>query len=566
MTIENIEDLNRKPTPVWMMIQPSSAQWEPCRPADCQRLNQEVAAERTTTVLIEGGRSTVDLSTYRVKYNYIRGKERKIQPCVWFLQKLVHKKVCLVPLELEDDQAIEKFYQDIIQVNASNREGLLDRKITLTDNSTVSLSKKEGTSYVLLRKTSWLQSPIPLQRGYGSYTVRGEDEDTLMGPVTHVVFVVHGIGEALFSRDEMTHVPSLIEQTQTLNTDIQQRQIQKWREDCKRHQKQGKPPPLVPNRVEFVPIEWFAQIHDDRIVLTQQLKKVTLPTIPALRAIANDVIFDVLLYLTPNFCRQVLECVLLQIETLYTKVKEIHPQVQDFSLIGHSLGSVIVWDLLTLLSEDNDSYQNAGPNLPQPLAHKLPFIPTSTIFLGSPLGMFLTMRNATLCEDDTEGVSTFQLPTQSLYNIFHPSDPVAYRIEPLLLPLKSPVPEPDYLVVPGQQVRLHVKAKQLTTAIGKSLVDVQSSSWGNLLESAVSVLSETTTTMNDNSQTKAIKAREAPTTFPLGGKSSRVDFSLQPGVIDNEYISAVLAHSTATYFGHTDFQDFLLALYFPGKL
>jgi hypothetical protein len=57
--------------------------------------------------------------------------------------------------------------------------------------------------------------------------------------------------------------------------------------------------------------------------------------------------------------------------------------------------------------------------------------------------------------------------------------------------------------------------------------------------------------------------KEGPLRFPLGGKSERVDYSFQPGVIDNEYISAVLAHSTATYFTNSDFQDFLIKLVDP---
>ena len=39
-----------------------------------------------------------------------------------------------------------------------------------------------------------------------------------------------------------------------------------------------------------------------------------------------------------------------------------------------------------------------------------------------------------------------------------------------------------------------------------------------------------------------IKGRECE--FQLGGRSTRVDFQIQPGVIDNEYLSAVTAHSS----------------------
>ena len=51
-----------------------------------------------------------------------------------------------------------------------------------------------------------------------------------------------------------------------------------------------------------------------------------------------------------------------------------------------------------------------------------------------------------------------------------------------------------------------------------------------------------------------IKGREC--TFALGGESTRVDFQMQPDVIDNEYLSAVSAHSS--YFVNEDLVDFLI--------
>jgi hypothetical protein len=44
--------------------------------------------------------------------------------------------------------------------------------------------------------------------------------------------------------------------------------------------------------------------------------------------------------------------------------------------------------------------------------------------------------------------------------------------------------------------------------------------------------------------------------FKLGGRTSRVDFQIQPGVIDNEYLSAVTAHSG--YFTNDDIIDFII--------
>jgi hypothetical protein len=167
------------------------------------------------------------------------------------------------------------------------------------------------------------------------------------------------------------------------------------------------------------------------------------------------------------------------------------------SLAGHSLGSVICWDLLAVLkqsqiqsnsgnshdsplevprdavsvaddesrtakkdsddaasappppnpvgyqayaqAEHADKAQNGtyGPSLTKPMTRTIPFKPEHTLFLGSPLGIFLTLRGAHPvfdAERQSSGtgaqsvetssvvptVSPFTLPTKSLYNIFHP--------------------------------------------------------------------------------------------------------------------------------------------------
>jgi hypothetical protein len=122
------------------------------------------------------------------------------------------------------------------------------------------------------------------------------------------------------------------------------------------------------------------------------------------------------------------------------------------------------------------------------------------------------------------------------------------------------LPPPAYLTVPGQDVRLHVKAKQMGDVIKKSLFDTKkkatsaTNAWGALLESAVTVLAENADAAKSNSGEKGSKVER----FPLGGKSPRVDFALQPLMIDNEYISAVTAHSS--YWTNQDVQDFVVGV------
>ena len=328
-----------------------------------------------------------------------------------------------------------------------------------------------------------------------------------------------------------------------------------------------------------------------------------------------------------------------------------------FSLIGHSLGSVIAWDVLSILKDNLDRNKPAGttddpiridvppspprvhsletlgdkgeqqkplgyqalakgadnvdskhgtwgPCLPKKMLDTIPFTPELTIFLGAPIGLFLTLRGAHPVFDEMRAVaeaeraslipcdndeadapppvfnispiicSPFSLPTNALFNIFHPSDPVAYRIEPLLLPEgvdSDEYPSPVFLSPDGKGVRLHVKARQGAEQLFKGL-----GSLGALFDKSVETAAANAAAADAESARKVaaigsdrkiqagtperpnfsgcIKGRDV--SFLLGGRSTRVDFQIQPGVIDNEYISAVTAHSS--YMSNDDIVEFLI--------
>jgi hypothetical protein len=120
------------------------------------------------------------------------------------------------------------------------------------------------------------------------------------------------------------------------------------------------------------------------------------------------------------------------------------------------------------------------------------------------------------------------------------SDPVAYRIEPLLLsPNIDPckIPPPVYLKAPGQELRLHLKLKQIGEDVRKTLQKQVKNPWGALFETAVGVIgNELIFNSNKQQSEKDSGNSNEEIQFPLGGTSKRVDYVLQTGVIDNEYI------------------------------
>lgn len=84
----------------------------------------------------------------------------------------------------------------------------------------------------------------------------------------------------------------------------------------------------------------------------------------------------------------------------------------QITLIGDSVGSIFAYDALT-------RQRNQEPSLDIPVADFFVF--------GGPLALILTMRGYS-----TETMCPPKPRCQQMYNLFHPTDPVACRLEPLL--------------------------------------------------------------------------------------------------------------------------------------
>eukprot|EP00804_Cyclotella_cryptica_P010135 CCRYP_018498-RB/>CCRYP_018498-RB protein AED:0.40 eAED:0.40 QI:216/0.6/0.66/1/1/1/6/0/631 len=619
---EGIEDASTMLPRIWLTRAKDGDVWKPLRKIDCKALNESRGEE----VLIEGGRATADPKNGTIRFNFVNRPPTKLMPATWFTkEEKSSKEFVLQPLPEVDSWQVELLYQNAVQASSALGEGIDDilkeevilesdpgfKVVVWRAGSVLSMKKRPKTS----RLFSFGEVQHTLQRGYGQYTIEGEDDENALGPVTHAVFVIHGIGEAMWAKEEV-NMMTTYDELNLLRATFNKKKVASWRDECKKCEKQKQKLPEPPNRVEFIPIEWYDKVRSPSHALMTSLNAVTLRSIPALRSIANDVIFDVLMYLTPEFCGA--------LQHFSEDPSNVYSERGKFSLIGHSLGSVIAWDVLSILkdniekgapqgsaedpivldapvsphrapsltsldkgvadnsigykayakgSESDSKHGTWGPCLPKKMTRTIPFIPEITVFLGSPVGLFLTLRGAHSVFDEMRAVaeaeraslipcdndeadpppvfnvtpiicSPFSLPTKALYNIFHPS--------------------PD-----GKSVRLHVKARQVGDQLFRNLGSI-SNMFDKSIEHAAAAaaaadaeaarkLGNTEASKGDTKAQRpifegCIKDREM--SFKLGGKTHRVDFQIQPGVIDNEYLSAVTAHSS--YFCNDDVIDFLI--------
>ncbi|KAL5112628.1 Phospholipase DDHD2 [Taenia crassiceps] len=468
--------------------------------------------------------------------------------------------------------------------------------------------------------------------------------------IEHVVFVVHGIGPIYNMRGE--GLISCVNDMRRTATTLLSTHFKGVREK---------------GRVEFLPVRWHSALHSESTGLNNRLKRVTLRSIPKMRSYTNETLTDILFYTSPKYCQHIIDTVASTINHLRQLFLQRNPDFRgDFSIAGHSLGSVIVFDLLShqrrtpsgtpsLKSngggggpDDEDDWSlldaaaassasvavptlslnstdlatqltsttdlteaqvrqvisiliasGGGGSAATPVAtHSngvdLPVItypqlgfPLNTCFLlGSPLSIFLVARGVERLPLE------FRLPTcRACVNIFHPFDPVAYRLENMILPDYRPCA----VLMPHHKgrKRLHLELKDNIARVGADITArvYQSlrSTWRTLQEfAAAHTASGATKNAQEEAEeeeSEAIKRVFSRLADGIGGNSSsrsgddsddydddeddvekgtfpsqlnrgrRLDYVLQEGPLEslNDYLFALSSHAV-----YWDSQDCLL--------
>jgi len=175
----------------------------------------------------------------------------------------------------------------------------------------------------------------------------------------------------------------------------------------------------------FRTIEWHSYLHKGETGIDFKLKKITPDSLYYLRNFGNDFIVDILLFMEPKYAQRIINEVAKQINERYENFVNAYPKSKDkvkISFIGHSLGCIILWDLLSHQNNSKPTHLLGGRNLDYP---RLNFEVENYFAFGSPIGVFLTLRQQ-------EKLNPAWPSCRHFYNLYHSNDPIAYRIEPLL--------------------------------------------------------------------------------------------------------------------------------------
>ncbi|KAJ1950331.1 hypothetical protein FBU59_000732 [Linderina macrospora] len=203
------------------------------------------------------------------------------------------------------------------------------------------------------------------------------------------------------------------------------------------------------------------------------MNKVTLPSIPWIRTMDNDVVGDILYYFSTYHGRAMLRIVTEKLNAAYDAFKEQHPYFNGpISLVAHSLGGMICYEILyyqKLLSAAHKQHLKISQiakveheryvELP-----RLKFTPTRLFTMGSPHGGTFVFR---ILDFDR-----YNIAPVGFHNIFHPYDPFGYRTEPLVDDAFAD--SPAVPVIGRPPVELDARRQSLTGSVaefGRSLVD-----------------------------------------------------------------------------------------------
>ncbi|XP_030261029.1 phospholipase DDHD1b isoform X2 [Sparus aurata] len=317
-------------------------------------------------------------------------------------------------------------------------------EVYLYSDATTSKIARTVTQKLGFSKAS--SSGTRLHRGY---VEEAAPEDT-PPETTHIVFVVHGIGQKMDQG-------RIIRNTSMMRDAARKMEEKHFSDRTTEH-------------VEFLPVEWRSKLALDG----DTVDSITPDKVRGLRDMLNSSAMDIMYYTSPLYRDEITRGLTLELNRLYSLFCSRNPDFEKHgkvSIVSHSLGCVITFDIMTgwdpvrfhhqeapdpeemkvrwpsdkerLLQEQlrlthlrlrdlEDQFQGlqtsssvAGP--------ALKFKVENFFCMGSPLAVFLALRGI---RPGNNVVQDHILPTsicKRLFNIFHPTDPVAYRLEPLIL-------------------------------------------------------------------------------------------------------------------------------------
>lgn len=178
----------------------------------------------------------------------------------------------------------------------------------------------------LRRGYSTSHSPKPTQEELRQQKEEEMDDYCSQVPVQHLVFMVHGIGQRL----EKSNLVDDVSNFRHITESLAERHLTS-------HQR-------ITQRVLFIPCQWRKGL---KLSGETAVEKITLDGVRGLRVTLSATVHDVLYYMSPIYCQDIINSVSHQLNRLYLRFLQRNPGYDGkVSIYGHSLGSVLSYDIL----------------------------------------------------------------------------------------------------------------------------------------------------------------------------------------------------------------------------
>lgn len=399
--------------------------------------------------------------------------------------------------------------------------------------------------------------------------------------VDHLVFCIHGIGQILGYKYESVNFTHSINVLRNTMRDVykNEKKYQKlaYGDGCD-YKNDGQ---KNNNRIQVLPISWRQEVSfhprkPSTIIDSNMerqlpsLSEINVDGVAPLRDIVGDVLLDVLLYYEPMYMKQIMRTVVSEINGVYKLYKERNPNFNGkIHVLGHSLGSAIAFDLLAFQKDDKDKSE-----------YQLDFEVENLFCVGSPVGVFKLLQQKNIVSrldagnnfDPTDLTTHVSSPKcKNLYNVFHPCDPVGYRMEPLVNPKFANFRAE---AVPFAMEGFNTQVQSLTS-IGDDWTEkiANASSWFKVetkkavkstdpakedaLRDLLSSLTSSRSDKHSGSKSRSLlyTAEDLRPLYNLNS-TGRIDYSLPMGVFSIALVSALSAH--VSYFEDEETAGFVM--------
>ncbi|XP_054975259.1 SEC23-interacting protein isoform X1 [Sorex araneus] len=323
--------------------------WLPFSALDSRTLEEtynSVQPDPESVVLgTDGGRYDVHLYDRMRKAVYWEEEPTEVRRCTWFYKGDTDSR--FIPYTEDFSEKLEAEYKKAVSTNQWHR------RLEFPSGETIVMHNPKVI--VQFQPSSVPDEWGTTQDGQTRPRVvkRGIDDDLDEIPdgerpqVDHLVFMVHGIGPVCDLR--FRSIVECVDDFRVVSLKLLQTHF-KSAVDAQRV-----------SRVEVLPVHWHSALGGDATGVDRNIKKITLPSVGRFRHFTNETLLDILFYNSPTYCQAIVEKVGLELNRLHALFLSRNPDFRGgVSVAGHSLGSLILFDILSNQKDLNFS-KSPGP-------------------------------------------------------------------------------------------------------------------------------------------------------------------------------------------------------------